>query len=70
MNNALVSAGIGVTSASVAALIQWLFTSYGHPVPTEVLPILTGTLIYLGHTAKGLIDAKAQAVEAQKSPAA
>jgi hypothetical protein len=49
MNNALVSGGIGVASGSVAALIQWVFTSYGHPVPAEVLPILTGALVYAGH---------------------
>jgi hypothetical protein len=53
---------------SVAALIQWVFQSFGHTVPVEAMPILVGTLIYLGHTAKGLIDAKAAAVEAAKAP--
>lgn len=58
MNNALVSGGIGVASGSVAALIQWLFTSVGHPVPAEVLPILTGGLVWVGHLAKGYLEAK------------
>jgi hypothetical protein len=58
LNNALVSGGIGVASGSVAALIQWIFTSYGHPVPAEVLPILTGALVYAGHIAKGYLEAK------------
>jgi hypothetical protein len=58
MNNALVSGGIGVASGSVAALIQWLFTSAGHPVPAEVLPILTGALVWAGHLAKPYIEKK------------
>jgi hypothetical protein len=69
MNNALVSAGIGVTSGSVAALIQWVFQSFGHTVPTEAMPILVGTLVYVGHTAKGYIDAKAAKAEAPKATA-
>ncbi len=68
MNNALVSGGIGVASGSVAALIQWVFQGFGHTVPVAAMPILVGTLIYLGHTAKGLIDAKAAAAEAVKTP--
>ncbi|MBB5547555.1 hypothetical protein [Paraburkholderia fungorum] len=58
MNNALVSGGIGVASGSVSALIQWAFTSAGHPVPAEVLPILTGALVYVGHVAKGYLATK------------
>jgi hypothetical protein len=58
MNNALVSGGIGVASGSVTALIQWVFTSAGHPVPTEVLPILTGALVWGGHLAKGYLESK------------
>jgi len=65
MNNALVSGGIGVASGSVAAFIQWIFQSFGHTVPVEAMPILVGTLIYLGHTAKGFIDAKAEEAEAR-----
>lgn len=70
MNNALVSGGIGVASGSVAALIQWVFQSFGHAVPVEAMPILVGTLIYLGHTAKGYLDAKAAQAEAAKQPTA
>lgn len=70
MNNALVSGGIGVASGSVAALIQWVFQGFGHTVPPEAMPILVGTLVYLGHTAKGYLDAKAAAAEATKAPAA
>lgn len=58
MNNALVSGGIGAASGSVAALIQWMFTSFGHPVPEPVLPILTGALVYVGHLAKGYVEAR------------
>ncbi len=68
MNNALVSGGIGVASGSVSALIQWAFTSTGHPVPVEVLPILTGTLVYVGHIAKGYLEAK-YGVDAPATPA-
>jgi hypothetical protein len=58
VNNALVSGGIGVASGSVSALVQWAFTSAGHPVPDAVLPILTGALVYAGHMAKGYLEAK------------
>lgn len=67
MNNALVSGGIGVASGSVTALIQWVFTSVGHPVPEEVLPILTGSLVWAGHLAKGYLEAK---YAAKQAPAA
>lgn len=49
MKKPLTSAGIGVASGSVAAFIQWIFTNHGYPVPAEVLPFLTGVLIYVGH---------------------
>lgn len=58
MNNALVSGGIGIASGSVAALVQWVFTSFGHPVPPEVLPLLTGGLVAAGHVVQGCLKAK------------
>lgn len=58
MNNALVSGGVAVASGSVAALVQWVFTSWGHPVPDEVLPLLTGGLVAAGHVLQGYLKAR------------
>jgi len=58
MNNALVTGGVAVASGSVSALVQWAFTSIGHPVPAEVLPLLTGGLVAIGHVAQGYLKAK------------
>lgn len=58
MKKPLVTAGVGATAGSVAALVQWLFTSYGHPVPIEVLPVLTGIFMYVGHYVEAWIAIK------------
>jgi len=58
MKKPLVSAGIGATAGSVAALVQWIFTSNGHPVPIEVLPVLTAIFMYLGHYAEAWFSLK------------
>lgn len=70
MNNALISSGIGAASGSIAALIQWFFTGIGHPVPAEALPILVAGLVYLGHKANALLDAKFGVKSAEVTPAA
>ena len=58
MRKPLVTAGMGAASGSVAALVQWVFTSYGHPVPIAVLPILTAIFMYFGHYIEAYIDLK------------
>jgi len=58
MSKPLVSAGIGVSAGSVAAFVQWVFTSYGKPVPVEVLPVLTGIFMYIGHYIEAWVTLK------------
>jgi len=64
MNNALVTGGVAVTSGSVAGLIQWIFTGFGHPVPADVMPLLVGGAVAAGHVAQMAIKAKFGAVVA------
>ena len=58
MNNALVTGGVAITSGSVAGLIQWVFTGLGHPVPADVMPLLVGGAVAIGHVAQAAIKAK------------
>jgi hypothetical protein len=58
MSKPLVSAGLGVSAGSVAAFVQWIFTSHGYPVPVEVLPFLTGILMYAGHYGEAYVTKK------------
>jgi hypothetical protein len=58
MKTPLVTAGVGATAGSVAALVQWIFSSYGKPVPVEVLPVLTGIFMYVGHYVEAWVNMK------------
>jgi len=65
MNSAMVSSGIAVSSGSVMALIQWVFSSWGHPVPEAALPVLAAGLVYVGHKVNAILDRKFGVAAAQ-----
>ena len=58
MSKPLVSAGLGVSAGTVAAFVQWVFTARGMPVPVEVLPLLTGVFLYVGHYVEAWVTLK------------